>query len=169
MKRLIRYAALLFTIVFAIALLVVVIYPYMLKESGIQANANSKVKKPVVVSDEDNTLKTYDLSNNHSKSFVYPANVFRDPFSKVSAPVVVKPSSPVSPSTDKPSVTLTGVVWGKSPMAIIKDLTSNRTYVAKVGQDIDKIKILEIKQRSVVIMNNDKTSELQVWSAKPGM
>jgi hypothetical protein len=65
-------------------------------------------------------------------------------------------------------VALTGVVWGKSPVAIIKDLTSNRTYVAKVGQDIGKAKIVEIKQRSIVIRNNDRTSDLLVWSSKPG-
>lgn len=167
MKRLIRYTALIFIIVFAIALLVVVVYPYILKESGIQSNANGKVKRPVVVSDEE-ILKTYDLPSNRTKSFIYPANGFRDPFSKASASVAEKPSQPVVPSTEKPSVALTGIVWGKSPVAIIKDLTSNRIYLAKVGQDIGVAKIVEIKQRSVVIRDNDKTSELQVWTSKPG-
>ena len=167
MKRLIRYAALLFTIVFVIALLMVVVYPYMLKESGIQSKANGKVERPVIISDED-TIRTYDL-NNHSKSFIYPVNGFRDPFSKASVPMVVKPSQPAIHPTEKASVALTGVVWGKSPVAIIKDLTSNRTYVAKTGQEVGKAKILEIRQRSVMIKRGDETSELQVWSSKPGI
>ncbi len=167
MKRIVKYIVLLFTIIFSIVFLVALVYPYMLKESGIQSKAKSNVKRPSVVSDEP--IKTYEFPNNHSKRFIYPANGFRDPFRTASASVVVNPPLITAHSAEKSSVTLTGVLWGKSPVAIIKDLTSNRTYVAKVGQDIGKAKIVEIKQRSVVIRNNDKTSELQVWSSKTGI
>jgi type II secretory pathway component PulC len=170
MKKIVKYIVLLFTIIFAIVFLVAVVYPYMLKESGgIQSKSNNNVKRPSVISDDP--IKTYDTPNTHSKSFIYPANSFEDPFSKASASVVVKSSQqPTVPSTYKSSVALTGVIWGKgSPVAIIKDLNSNRTYVAKVGQELGTAKILEIRQRSVVIRNNDKTSELQVWSSEPGI
>jgi len=61
---------------------------------------------------------------------------------------------------------LTGIIWNKNaPVAIIKDLTNNKTYVAKIGQEIGNAKILEIKQRSVVIRKDDKTSELLLYNS----
>jgi len=91
MKRLIKYAALSFTIVFIIAILMNVVYPYMLKESGIQLNVKDNIKKPLVISED--IVKTYELPKIHSKNFIYSANGLSDPFRKASAPaVVVKPS-----------------------------------------------------------------------------
>ena len=167
MKKLFKYVFLLSIIAFAIIIIATVVYPYMLK--GIDPQAKVKNGKRSQSVSNEAAIKTYELSNTSSaKSFIYPEGKSRNPFQRTSPLVAGNPSQSKVFVATQPEISLTGVVWGNNaPVAIIKDLANNRTYVAKVGQEIGSIKIVEIRRRSIIIKNGDKTSELLVWESSP--
>jgi hypothetical protein len=167
MKKLFKYVFLLSIIAFAIIIVVTIVYPYMLK--GIDPQAKVKNGKGSQSVSNEATIKTYELSSASSaKSFIYPEGKSRDPFQRTLPSVAGNPSQSEVFVATQPEISLTGVIWGNNaPVAIIRDLTNNRTYVAKVGQEIGSIKIVEIRRRSIIIKNGDKTLELLVWESSP--
>jgi hypothetical protein len=167
MKKLFKYVFLLSIIAAAIIIVATIVYPYMLK--GIDPQAKVKNGKRSQSVSNEAAIKTYELSNTSSaKRFIYPEGKSRDPFQRISPSVAGKPSQSEVFVATQPEISLTGVVWGNNaPVAIIKDLANNRTYIAKVGQEIGRIKIVEIRRRSIIIKNGDKISELLVWESNP--
>lgn len=120
-------------------------------------------KKPATTSEIHTVEKpTRDSQiNAFHKDFVYPANVTRDPFKQVSAPDIQQ-----KPTDKQPTVMLTGVIWdAESPIAIITDSDSN-SYIVKVGEKINRTKVLTIRPKSITIERDGKIEDLILWPTK---
>jgi hypothetical protein len=96
------------------------------------------------------------------KDFVYPIDDTRDPFQQVSTPIATQQP----PSSDQPSIILTGIIWDEEdPVAIITD-SQNNSYLVRTGEEISRTKVLAIRPRSITIERDGKTQELVLWPAK---
>jgi len=58
-----------------------------------------------------------------------------------------------------PPVTIDAILWGASPVAILK--ISNKTEFAKPGQKFDNLLVKEITQISVTIVKEGKSFVIQ--------
>ena len=95
------------------------------------------------------------------KDFVYPSDVTRDPFKQVSAPEAQQ-----KPTAQQPTIMLTGVIWdAENPIAIITDSDSN-SYIVKVGEKVNRAKVLTIRPRSITIERDGKIEDLILWSTE---
>jgi len=122
----------------------------------------SKKASSVSVS-ERNTQDKQIARKDYHKNFIYPSDSIRDPFEKFTPKPIVK-SPVIVPEKTTTSVILTGILWhDKNPIAIFKD-SNNNSYLAKRGEEIGSIKILDIQRNGVKIRKGGKTEELTLLS-----
>lgn len=161
MKKLLRILTLPFITACIVTTGVIVFYYLDAPES--ESAAISTGKKPAVASRNHIAQKpTHDSQPNAlHKDFVYPADVTRDPFKQVSAPEAQQ-----KPTGKQPTIMLTGVIWdAESPIAIVTDSDSN-SYIVKVGEKVNRTKVLTIRPRSITIERDGKVEDLILWPAK---
>jgi len=98
----------------------------------------------------------------HRQDFVYPSEDIRDPF-QAGQNIVVTPQQQELPTGKPLPLKLTGVIWSKGEaIAIIKD-SKNETHLAKVGEEIDSVRVIDIKPRMVKVESNNEVIELELW------
>jgi hypothetical protein len=137
-----------------------VIVFYYLDAPEIESAAIPTGEKPAANSEIHIAEKpTHDSQPNAlHKDFVYPANVERDPFKQVSTPEVQQ-----KPTAQQPTIMLTGVIWdAENPIAIITDSDSN-SYIVKVGEKVNRTKVLTIWPKSITIERDGKIEDLILW------
>jgi hypothetical protein len=161
MKKLLRILTLPFITACIVTIGIIVFYYLDAPES--ESAAIPTGKKPAGTSGIHTAEKTthdFQLNALH-KDFVYPANVTRDPFKQVSVP-----DAQQKPTVQQPTIMLTGVIWdAESPIAIITD-SDNNSYIAKIGQEINRVKVLTIRPRSITIERDGKIEDLILWPTK---
>jgi hypothetical protein len=161
MRKLLRILILPFITACIVTTGVIVFYYLDAPES--ESAAIPTGKKPAAASEIHTAEKpTRDSQLNAlHKDFVYPAGVTRDPFKQVSAPEAQQEL------TDKqPTIMLTGVIWdAENPIAIITDSDSN-SYIVKVGEKVNRSKVLTIRPKSITIERDGKIEELILWPTK---
>jgi|GEM_PF-2277295 len=107
------------------------------------------------------TTRNSEIPVSH-RDFVYPIDDTRDPFQQVST--LIDTRQP--PSSDQPTIMLTGIIWDEeAPVAIITDSEGN-SYLVRTGEEISRAKVLAIRPRSITIERDGKTQELVLWPAK---
>ena len=161
MKKLLRILILPFITACIVTTGVIVFYYLDAPES--ESAAIPTGKKPATTSEIHAVEKPTRESqiNTFHKDFVYPANVTRDPFKQVSVPDIQQ-----KPIAQQPTIMLTGVIWdAESPIAIITDSDSN-SYIVKVGEKINRTKVLTIRPKSITIERDGKIEELILWPTK---
>ena len=161
MKKLLRILILPFITACIVTAGVIVFYYLDTPESGSAAMPTGK--KPAVTSGISIAEKpTQDPQFNAlHKDFAYPSDVMRDPFKQVSAPEAQQ-----KPTAQQPTIMLTGVIWdAENPIAIITDSDSN-SYIVKVGEEVNRAKVLTIRPKSITIERDGKTEDLILWPTK---
>jgi hypothetical protein len=161
MKKLLRILTLPFITACIVTTGVIVFYYLDAPES--ESAAIPTGKKPAAASRNYIAQKpTHDSQPNAlHKDFVYPADVARDPFKQVSAPEAQQ-----KPTDKQPTIMLTGVIWDpESPIAIITDSDSN-SYIVKVGEKVNRAKVLTIRPKSITIERDGKMEDLILWPTK---
>jgi len=161
MKKLLRILILPFITACIVTTGVIVFYYLDAPESE---SATIQTKKRPELTSEIHTAEnpTHDSQINAlHKDFVYPADVIRDPFKQVSVP-----DAQQKPTAQQPTIMLTGVIWdAESPIAIITDSDSN-SYIVKVGEKVNRAKVLTILPRSITIERDGKIEDLILWPTK---
>ena len=161
MKKLLRILILPFITACIVTTGVIVFYYLDAPESE---SATIQTKKRPALTSEIHTAEnpTHDSPINAlHKDFIYPANVTRDPFKQVSVPEAQQ-----KPTAKQPTIMLTGVIWDtENPIAIITDSDSN-SYIVKVGEKVNRAKVLTIRPRSITIERDGKIEDLILWPTK---
>lgn len=161
MKKLLRILTLPF-ITACIVTIGIIVFHYLDAPKS-ESEAIPTGKKPAATSGIHIAEKpTHDPQINAlHKDFVYPADVIRDPFQQVSVP-----DAQQKPTAQQPTIMLTGVIWdAESPIAIITDSDSN-SYIVKVGEEVNRAKVLTIRPRSITIERDGRIEDLVLWPAK---
>jgi hypothetical protein len=161
MKKLLRILILPFITACIVTIGIIVFYYLDAPESGSAAIPTGK--KPAATSETHIAEKpTQDSQINAiHRDFVYPADVTRDPFQQVSVP-----NAEQKPIAQQPTIMLTGVIWdAENPIAIITDSDSN-SHIVKVGEEVNRAKVLTIRPKSITIERDGKIEELILWPTK---
>jgi type II secretory pathway component PulC len=86
---------------------------------------------------------------------------FRDPFQSyryAQKPAPAAPKSPAGPVASKtvepPKATLSGILWGDEPVAILKQ--DGQTELVKKGAAVWDLKVLKIEKNQVVVQKQGR-------------
>lgn len=151
-----KYLILLLTI--ACVAIIWTIVPYCLD----LLSDESSITQPRGVDNPDSQPVPADVHNFAStRDFVYPVDNTRDPFFKIQ--VSSDTAAQVKSPGKKPNIILTGIIWDdENPIAIVADSNGN-SHLMQVREEINKIKILAIHPKSIIIQSEGITHELALW------
>jgi Tfp pilus assembly protein PilP len=152
--------------IFCVAIISFILYNLYTSSDEPMAKVVNKGKKF-----GNGTGTAMNLTNTRQRQdFVYPFDNIRDPF-QIRQNIAVTPQQQELPTqTGKPlPLKLTGIIWkdGKG-IAIIKD-SKNETHLVKAGEEIDSVRVIDIKPRMVKVESNNEVIQLELWPAKTGM
>ena len=158
--RNIRLSILFIVSIFCVVIILFIIYNLYNSKDGSILLGNGKNSNP-----SDGTAKAIAMEYpdiTPRQDFVYPLANIRDPFQTGKR---AAESSILTTQTVKPlSLKLTGVIWGKGEsIAIIED-SKNETHLAKAGEEIDGVKVIDIKPGMVKVQRDNEVIELALWS-----
>jgi hypothetical protein len=110
--------------------------------------------------DPDMVLETQNIPGK-SADFIYPETSKRDPFERMTQAKIQ-----VVEATDKRSQSLpvlTAVIWGTGNPIAVLEYDAKRTFLVKTGEEVNSYKVLEISPTSVILENERRKYELDLW------
>lgn len=95
--------------------------------------------------------------------------VARDPFRPSHRPARVAydpnpaPATPVAPPPPKPALTLTGIVWGRDPAAVLEGVPGvDGARLVRAGEELAGFRVRRITAQKVTVTGMDTTWVLEV-------